>query len=70
MSESVAETFFGDKDPIGEILKINNENDVKVVGVYEDLPETTSFSSLELILPWDFISKYKLVDSRNGQSMG
>lgn len=53
ISKSVAEALFDTKDPIGEILKINNNLDVKVTGVYEDIPENTNFKSLEVILPWD-----------------
>lgn len=53
LSQSVAEAIFGTKDPIGEILKVDNRLNVKVTGVYENLPENTSFKSLEVIMPWD-----------------
>ncbi|VAW12417.1 Acidobacterial duplicated orphan permease (function unknown), partial [hydrothermal vent metagenome] len=51
LSKSTAEVFFDDEDPVGKILKLNNQVDVKVTGVYEDLPENSSFNSLEIILP-------------------
>jgi putative ABC transport system permease protein len=53
LSESVANAFFGAGDAIGKILKINNKVNVKVTGVYEDLPDNTSFKDMKLIMPWD-----------------
>jgi len=53
LSESVAKVFFGSEDPIGKTVRLNNKIDLNVTGVYEDLPETSSFNSLEIILPWD-----------------
>ncbi len=52
LSESVAKSYFGDEDPIDKLLRLDNEVDVKVTAVYKDLPENTSFSDLEIILPW------------------
>lgn len=53
LSASVAETYFGNEDPINKILRLDNQHDVKVTGVYEDLPENTSFRSMKFILSWD-----------------
>lgn len=53
LSESVAHAFFGDEDPLDKILRIDNRSDVKVTGVYEDLPENTSLKDLTFILHWD-----------------
>ncbi len=52
LAKSVAETYFGNDNPIGKVLRVDNEVDVKVTGVYEDLPYNTSFRDLTLILPW------------------
>ncbi len=59
ISQSVKKIVFGEKDPIGKIIKLDNQIDVKVTGVYEDFPETSSFKSVEFMLPW------KLFLSRN-----
>ena len=53
LSESVAEAYFGKDDPMNKTLKLDNEVDVKVTGVYEDLPFNTSFRELTYILPWE-----------------
>lgn len=53
LSESTAESIFGEGDPMNKILKLNRVDNVKVVGVYEDLPANTTFSELQIIFPWD-----------------
>lgn len=53
LSESVASTLFGDADPMGRIVKIDNSQDVKVTGVFEDLPRNSDFANLTFIAPWD-----------------
>ncbi|MDB5241033.1 MAG: FtsX-like permease family protein [Spirosoma sp.] len=50
--ESVAKAFFADADPLGKLLKIDNQSDVKVTGVYEDVPNNSDFSKLTFIAPW------------------
>jgi putative ABC transport system permease protein len=52
LSESVAKTFFGDADPMGQTMRINNKNDVKVTGVYEDMPHSVRFREMSWIMPW------------------
>lgn len=52
LSESVTKTFFGDENPIGQTMRINNKNDVKVTGVYEDLPHSSTFREMSFIAPW------------------
>lgn len=53
LSQSTAQALFGDKDPIGKIIKIDNTLPLKVTGVYEDLPYNTSFHEMTFIAPWD-----------------
>ncbi|HWJ89812.1 MAG TPA: ABC transporter permease [Flavisolibacter sp.] len=52
LSQSAARAVFGDKDPMNQVLRIDNRMNVKVTGVYEDLPDNTTFKELQLILPW------------------
>ncbi len=58
LSQSVAELFFGTDDPVGEIMKLDVNIDVKVTGVYEDLPDATTLQSLKFIVPWDLYLNY------------
>ncbi len=41
ITESVAKKYFGNDDPIGKLLNLNNFRDLEVIGVIEDLPKNT-----------------------------
>jgi len=53
LSESTAQVLFGDLDPIGQMLKIDNFMDVKVTGVFKENPSNSRFHSLQFISSWD-----------------
>ena len=53
LSESVAKSYFGEADPVGQFVKIDNKLDVRVTGVYQDLPINSAFSDLGFIAPWE-----------------
>ena len=55
ISQSVAKTFFGDADPIGKTMQIENTSSVKVSGVYKDLPFNSDFKETHFIVPWDLL---------------
>lgn len=52
ITESVAEKYFGDEDPIGKVMTLENLFDVAVTGVMKDMPPNTGFSRLEILLPF------------------
>ncbi len=52
LSQSVARSLFGDADPMGKIVKIDNAWNVKVTGIYEDLPHNTTFRGMRFVAPW------------------
>jgi putative ABC transport system permease protein len=56
LSQSSAKAYFGNDDPMGKIMKIDNRLDVKVTGVYEDLPYNSSFADVHFIAPWELFS--------------
>ncbi|NJM27011.1 MAG: ABC transporter permease [Bacteroidia bacterium] len=41
LSESVSIALFGNENPVGKQLSINNSMDATVTGVYEDMPAST-----------------------------
>lgn len=53
LSESLAKTYFGDADPMNQVMRLDNKYDVKVTGVYQDLPYNTFFRNMNYILPWE-----------------
>ena len=52
LSESTAKAFYGDADPIDQVMEIDNKLQVKVTGLYEDLPANSTFASLYFIAPF------------------
>lgn len=57
LNESLAKKLFGDNDPMNKTVKIDNYLNVKVTGVYKDLPNNSEFKNISFIAPWDlFIS--------------
>jgi len=44
LTESMALKYFGDEDPIGKSLTLDNEIDVRVTGVTEDVPPDSSIT--------------------------
>jgi putative ABC transport system permease protein len=53
LSASTAKALFGHTDPLGKNLQIDNQLDVRVTGVYDDLPYNSEFRSVTFIAPWD-----------------
>lgn len=53
-SASMAKALFGNVDPINRPLKIDNRWNVKVTGVYEDLPKNTTLQEVgNFVGSWD-----------------
>ncbi len=55
LSQSLAKTFFRDKNPIGEIVTLNLSADLKVAGVYEDVPSNSSFANASFMASMELI---------------
>jgi ABC-type antimicrobial peptide transport system permease subunit len=53
LTRSLAYSLFGDADPMNKIIRLDNMATVKVGGVYEDLPENSTFHDARLLLSWD-----------------
>lgn len=53
LSQSTANAFFGNADPINQFIKIDNRIDAKVTGIYEDLPHNTTLAEVKFMAPWD-----------------
>lgn len=53
LSESTAKAFFGDVDPMGQVIRIDNDKDVKVTGIFEDLPYNSTFNTMYFVMPWE-----------------
>lgn len=52
ISESLAKDLFGMESPLDKVIKIDNKESVKVVGVYENFPHNTAFKNVLFLAPW------------------
>ena len=52
LSGSVARAIFGESDPLGKTMKIDNHMNVTVAGVYQDIPHNSQFYNTQFIAPW------------------
>lgn len=52
IDESMAKAIFGDDDPINKVVKIGDKFNMKVAGVYKDLPRNTNFYNTKILLAW------------------
>jgi putative ABC transport system permease protein len=53
LSQSLAKALFGTADPMNKTLRLDNMTEVKVGGVYEDIPPNSTFHETKLFLSWD-----------------
>ncbi|HTI94135.1 MAG TPA: ABC transporter permease [Puia sp.] len=53
IDESTAKALFGDKDPLNQTIRINNDKVVKVTGVIKNLP-TNSSMQFSFLMPFAF----------------
>jgi putative ABC transport system permease protein len=51
LNESLAQTLFGNIDPINKVIKLNNSYLLQVTGVYKDLPKNSQFNNVNFIAP-------------------
>jgi len=52
LSASTAKALFGQADPINKIVRIDNYKDLKVAGIYQDLPANSTYNTARYLLPW------------------
>ena len=80
ISASTAQAFFGDEEPMGKTMLVNNDAVVKVQGVFEDLPSNSNMfdalgafsesKTLDFIAPWNlYVSMYEWVKTARDQKL-
>jgi putative ABC transport system permease protein len=55
LASSAAKAIFGDEDAMDKMIRIDNQMDVKVTGIYEDLHYNTEFKDIKFISTWDLL---------------
>ena len=57
ISQAAAAKYFGDEDPIGKTLNFDNQTDMKVTGIFQNIPRNSHFH-------WDFIGSLVGLEDR------
>ncbi|MCG8307650.1 MAG: ABC transporter permease [Cytophagales bacterium] len=53
ISESLAERLFSNEDPLNKIINMDNRVELKITGVYQDIPKNSTFHEMAFIASWD-----------------
>jgi len=53
ITESAAKALFGDEDPMGKTIRVDDASDLIVSGVLKNVPKNSSFQ-FEYLLPWSY----------------
>lgn len=53
ITQATAKALFGNEDPINKVIRVDNEEDLKVTGVLRDLPTNSTFQ-FDFLLTWKF----------------
>ena len=52
IDQSMAKAIFGNDDPINKVVRVDNGFNIKVGGVYEDIPHNSDFYDTKILFPW------------------
>jgi ABC-type antimicrobial peptide transport system permease subunit len=70
LSESLAKKIFSDSDPLNQIVTMDAKWDLKVTGVYEDLPKNSDFNEATYFAPLDlYLSGWSNLDVWDNYNM-
>ncbi|MCD6065751.1 MAG: FtsX-like permease family protein [Bacteroidetes bacterium] len=67
ITPTLSEKLFGKEDPMGKVIKVDNENSFTVTGVVSDPPNNTRFR-FEYLLPWKHMEKGTEEDNNWGNN--
>ncbi|HZB12001.1 MAG TPA: ABC transporter permease, partial [Chryseolinea sp.] len=53
ITQATAKALFGDEDPLNKVIRVDNEEDLRVSGVLKDVPSNSSFQ-FDFLMTWKF----------------
>lgn len=65
ITDKMAKKLFEEEDPMGKIIKYNNEHSFKVTGVISETPDNSSFR-FDMCIPFEYIEKFGFTLNRYG----
>lgn len=63
LSESTAKAYFGNDDPLNQLLKLDDKFTVSVAGVYKDIPFSSSFAGTDFLASWEMLRSSDLIQT-------
>jgi ABC-type antimicrobial peptide transport system permease subunit len=69
ITESTAKALFGTEDPMGKMVRVDNDKELKVAGILKDVPSNSSFQ-FDFLLPWKFFYNESPWVKRNTTNWG
>jgi putative ABC transport system permease protein len=67
LTDETAQKYFGDEDPIGKTLMVNNKYEFTVTGVVKKPPENSSLS-FDILVPFDYLKEIGQYDDQWGNN--
>ncbi len=67
ITDKLARKYFGSEDPMGKVLRINDEHVYKVTGIIREIPKNSTFR-FDLCVPFERITKYGYSIDRYGSN--
>lgn len=55
ITKTLGENLFGNEQPLGKTIRVNNFEDREVTAVIEDIPRNSRFHEISYFLPYDFV---------------
>ena len=53
LAQTLAKKLYGDSNPLDKVIQIDGKTNVKVTGVFKNLPNNSEFSTTSFIAPFD-----------------
>jgi putative ABC transport system permease protein len=54
LSESLSKTLFGNVDPTGKSIRLDNKDDLTITGVFKDFPQNSGFADVSQLISWKY----------------
>ncbi|MCK4758904.1 MAG: ABC transporter permease, partial [Candidatus Aminicenantes bacterium] len=67
LTEDIAKKYFGDEDPLGKVISVNNQYDFTITGVMNNVPHNSYFR-FEIIIPYEFLRTTGQTDEEWGSN--
>jgi len=67
LTEKLAKTFFGNEEPMGKVIRINDKDNFTVTGILKELPNNTRFK-FDYLIPWAYARKLGQDDDNWGNN--